>query len=80
MDDLEEQRVSAFMGAHDCRKCPPLQLSDEGQETLEAMGKWRSFGPGRIAAVRRLRAELLALQKGEEEGKEDGEEQQAEGP
>lgn len=81
MAEPENDALSAFMGAHDCRKCPPLQLSDEGQEILEAMGGWQVFGPGRIAAVRRLRVELLALQKEKGKGKEEGgEEQRAEGP
>lgn len=52
-----------FMGAHDCRKCPPLQLSEHGQETLEAMAAWKTIGPGRLRRLRELAAELLALQK-----------------
>lgn len=60
---IEPDTIADFMGAHDCRGCPPLQLSDQNQETLEAMGEWRVFGPGRIAAVRALRLELLSLQR-----------------
>lgn len=57
-DSIEE-----YMGGHDCRKCPPLQLSEHGQETLEAMAAWKTIGPGRLRRLRELAAELLALQK-----------------
>lgn len=59
----EPETIADFMGAHDCRGCPPLQLSDRGQETVEEMAKWKTLGPGRLRRIRELAAELLALQK-----------------
>lgn len=60
---MPEDATAAFMGAHDCRGCPPLQLSEQGQRTVEAMRTWKSVGAGRLRLLRELAAELLALQE-----------------